>query len=131
MKKDGFPRSERCERCFRQEGKELIPFKDLGSVAPIVTSCRRSSVALNERYAFSKTFAGSYNEVDCVFHLYMGSLHVIEFTHYTTLAAWVISIPYCQFRMPQGSFVALSAIEDDQFLYGKRVFTVFRNPGFF
>jgi WD40 repeat protein len=66
---NGRLKSERCERCFRKERKELIPCKELGN------------------------FTGIHRGVECIFYLYNRSLRIIESTHFTTLEAWQIFVP--------------------------------------
>ena len=120
--KDGILRSERCNRCFRQECKELMPSKGLGIVAPkqlyrylpcmvgLLFDCMRKG---------SKESTGIYKEVDCIFYLdSQESLRVIERVHFTMLAAWEILIGIPRSSMGGGlPFVDIAAIEDDHWLY--------------
>ena len=89
--KDPFRRSERCNRCFRQAHKELIPWKGL------------------------RNSTGIYNDADCVFYLDGQSFHVIESIHLKTVAIWAIIIEHfkCCLR-----YVNITAIKDDLWLYG-------------
>ena len=128
IKKDGVLKSERCNRCFRQECKELFPSKEFG-IMP--------SMSLNPYYPFifstsapttkcSEISTGIYKEVDCIFFLdKQESLRTIERIHFTTLAAWEIFIENPRVGMKEVPFVHIAAIEDDHWLYGDKLKLVF------
>ena len=97
-KKDGVLRSDRCNRCFRQEYKELFP----------------SLISMRKH---SKAYTGIYKEVDCIFYVdKQDSLRAIESVHFTTLAAWEIFIRYPHVLIC--TVICVAAIEDDHWLYG-------------
>ncbi len=97
-KKDGVLRSDRCNRCFRQEYKELFP----------------SLISMRKH---SKAYTGIYKEVDCIFYVdKQDSLRAIESVHFTTLAAWEIFIRYPHVLID--TVICVAAIEDDHWLYG-------------
>jgi WD40 repeat protein len=97
----GVLKNERCDRCFREERKELI--------------------ASNESLTFEslspEVFTGIYHGVHCNFYWYNQSLRVIEDTHFTTLEAWQIFAAFVEDRR-QKPVVDITAIEDDLWLYG-------------
>lgn len=72
-KRRSVPKSERCNRCLRQECTILVTSKQL-EINPNEQLYRR----------------GIYDEVDCIFYLYSRSLRVIECIHFTTLGVWDI-----------------------------------------
>ncbi len=121
-KKDGVLRSDRCNRCFRQEYKELIPSKGLRirpsmSLRRIPTYIAGSLGNLMKKH--SKASTGIYKEVDCIFYLdNQQSLRAIESIHFTTLAAWEIFIGNPPYLLDEVPFVDIAAIEDDHWLYG-------------
>ena len=85
--KDGFRRSETCNRCIGQCHKELIRWEGLGNST------------------------GMYNDVDCILHLDQQHLHFIESIHLTTLASWGLFLQYDR------NCTDITAIEDDLWLY--------------
>ena len=125
-KKDDVLRSERCDRCFRQECKELIPSKEL-EIGPYVSLNRFTPYAIRSiSYIMSKpskvSSTGIYKEVDCIFYLDKHeSLLAIESTHFTTLAVWETCIGNPRGGMEKVPFVHISAIEDDHWLYGDKL----------
>ena len=122
-KKDAVLGSNRCNRCFRQEYKELIPSKGLG----IMPSIRSESFP----FKLSKASTGMYKKLDCIFYLdKQESLRAIESIHFTTLAAWEIFIgnPLDLMREVEVPFVDIAAIEDDHWLYSDhRTLVVFHS----
>ena len=121
--KDGVLRSERCNRCFRQEWKEIIPSKVLGITPPMQLN-RHLSYKMGSLFDFkklsSKMCTGIYREVDCIFYLdKQESLRIIESIHFTTLAAWEIFMgsDVLGFLMQDIPFVDFAAIEDNHWLY--------------
>ena len=121
-KKDGVLRSERCNRCFRQECKELIPSKGLGIMKPMQLN-RHFLHIMCSLFNFSRKRSnistGVYKEVDCSFYVAkQESLRVIENIHFTTLRAWEISIGSPRFPLEEVSTTAFTAIENDHWLYG-------------
>ena len=72
-KRRSVPKSERCNRCLRQECTILITSTQL-EINPYEQLYRR----------------GIYDGVDCIFYLYSRSLRVIECIHFTTLGVWDI-----------------------------------------
>ncbi len=120
-KKDGILRSERCDRCFRQVYKELIPLKGLGIMAPIDLN---RLLPLDLHLFFDrmkkhrKISTGIYKEVDCIFYLdNQESLRVVESVHFTTLAAWEIFMGNRRIN-EDVFFVDIVAIKDDLWFYG-------------
>ena len=120
-KKHGGWRSERCNRCFREECKELIPSTGLG----IVPSMQLYHHILNYWHLLfdnsfrkrSKLSIGIYKEMDCFFYLKeQESVRIIESIHFTTIAAWEIFIENPEFSVREVSFVDIAAIEDDHLL---------------
>ena len=121
-KKDGVLRNDRCNRCFRQECKELIPSKELGIIRPM--SLRRITPDIMGPMfsSMSKFSTGIYKEVDCIFYLdNQESLRAIESMHFTTLAAWEIFIGNPSFLyFNEVPFVDIAPIEDDHWLYSDK-----------
>jgi WD40 repeat protein len=68
-KRSGIPRSERCNRCVSQQGKELILLE-----------------TVDDELGSRVILYGIYNEMECAFYLYAGFVHVIERTHLTTIS---------------------------------------------
>ena len=123
-KKDGVLLSERCNRCFRPEWKELNPSKGLGIMASMqlnrhlwydmMSVC--DSMLQRKRW---KTSTGIYEEVDCFFHLdSQKSLRVIDSIHFTTLAIWEIFTGNPGFLTEGVPILDIAAVEDDHWLYG-------------
>jgi WD40 repeat protein len=111
-KKDGTLISERCNRCFRQECKELIPSERFG----IMRLMLLGRPLMSQNGQISST--GIYKEMDCIFNLDSEeSLSVIESIHFTTVAAWEIFIETPQCFTRENHFVDIAAIEDDCWLY--------------
>ncbi len=106
--KQRFGDKKRCDRCFRQGKKESIPHKEWISWAS------KGSLEFT-----GVGFTGVYHEEECIFCWYNQSLHVIESTHFTTLAAWQIFVArYYRGGCVGRGAVDITAIEDDRWLYG-------------
>ena len=101
--KDGALRSKRCNRCFRKECKELIPWRGFGIMSLLLMAHMR------------KLSAGIYKEVDCFFYLARKeSLRIIESIHFTMIEAWEM---FMASAAPLGPLFDIAAIKDDQWLY--------------
>ena len=99
--KDGFLGNERCNRCFQQECKEIIPIG-----------------VLNFDEKRSKIFTGIYKEFDCIFYLHeKESLHISEMIHFQLLAAWEIFVKTTEIFRKDVPYFDIAAIEDDHWLY--------------
>jgi WD40 repeat protein len=137
-KKDGVLRSERCNRCFRQECKELIPSKALGIMTPMMLNRHwlhvMSSLLNRMEKRSSNLSTGVYKEVDCFFYLAnQESLRVIENIHFTTLGAWEIFIGSPRIPLENvHTTLDITAIENDHWLYADNrklvVFSSKENP---
>ena len=118
--KDGVLRSKRCNRCFRKERKELIASKEVGIVCSMQLNRHTHNIYPARKCSRIRTIlsTGVYKGVDCFFYLEKQaswqSLHIIESTHFTTIAAWEI---YCLYFTRDLPFVYIAAIEDDHWLY--------------
>ena len=121
QKKEGNQRSEICSRCLRPAQKELIPLKGLPAPA---MNCfvrywpYRVGLLCDPKNKLRRIFAGTYNEVDCIFYSDKNkSLCVIESTHLTTLAVWDVFICDVRFKLSEQEFIYFSPMEDDHWLY--------------
>ena len=93
-------RSKRCNRCFRQEYKELIP-----------------CIHVNTDEKHCKISTGFFKE-DCIFSLVkQESLHIIKTIHFKILAAWEIFVKNREVVGKDVPFFDILAIEDDHWLY--------------
>ncbi|CAB4009842.1 E3 ubiquitin- ligase DZIP3 [Paramuricea clavata] len=123
-KKDGVLLSERCNRCFRPEWKELNPPKGLGIMASMQLNRHLSYVMMSVFDSMlqgkcCKTSTGIYKEVDCFFHLDSQKyLRVIDSIHFTTLAIWEIFTGNPGFLTEGVPILDIAAVEDDHWLYG-------------
>ncbi len=99
-RRDAVLKRERCERCFRQERKEVIP---------------------SMKYQ-AKVFTGTYRGVDCIFDFHNMSFRAIESTHFTIMKVWRICEEYfCSkhFLSPVTGIAATAAIGDNLLLFAK------------
>ena len=70
LKKIGVIKSAQCNRCLRQDRKEVIP----------------------PNLQATQDFPVIYNDVECIVHLARHSLRIIESIHFSTLAAWELLV---------------------------------------
>jgi WD40 repeat protein len=94
-RKDQRRRSQRCNRCFCQAHKDLIPQKEFST----------------KEWGNS---TGIYKNVECIFHLDGQSLHVVETIHLSTLAIWGIFIEHFKYCI---SHYVIAAIEYNLWFY--------------
>ena len=105
-----------CKRCF-QSGSEIPPTYKILDVEPYET-------LEFSQIPYVSWSTGFYNGVECFFALGEQSVSVVENIHFTTLAAWnltvdgyynaVVSNSYYKWKI----FREITAIEDDLWLYG-------------
>jgi WD40 repeat protein len=110
LKEPGVFQNKKCKRCLRPGFEELNFSKRLE-----IQVCMTLMFSRDECEAW---FTGIYNGVECRFCLEDHTLSVMESTHFTTFAAWNLSvnlrIPYQEDNI---NYYKLTTIEDDLWFY--------------
>ena len=105
LRKAAVFQDKKCKRCFRKG------FKELNSSNLEMNVCAPFAFSEDEWITWS---TGIYNGVECSFSFKDDTLSVIESTHFTTLAAWNLSVGT---RDDEGLLYEVTTIEDDLWFY--------------